>query len=157
MVWLQVALLVQLSVARHVRVMLNVLLPQKPTVLVTVLSTVTVRFVPSHKSFTVGGMKLQAVPHSTIRSSAQARTGGVVSTTVMVWLHVELFVQESVARHVRVELKLRPQNPAVLVTVSTSVTMTFVPSQTSFTFGTPKTQEVPHSTIRSGAQLSTGG
>ena len=61
-----------------------------------------VTLVPSHKSIAVGGVKSQGARQSTTRLDAQVNVGGLVSTTVMVWLQVELFVHESVARHVRV-------------------------------------------------------
>ena len=61
-------------------------------------------FVPSHKSMAVGGVNVHAVPHSTTRLDAQVSTGGMVSMTNTVWLHCALFVQPSVARHVRVAL-----------------------------------------------------
>ena len=78
--------------------------PQNPTRFVTVLKTVMVTFVPSQMSLAVGGVNDHAVPHSTVCAGAQLNTGGVVSTTVMVWLHIAVFVQASVARQVRVAL-----------------------------------------------------
>ena len=84
-VWLQDALLLQESNARHVRVAVK-LLPQKPTVFVTVLTTTMVTFVPSQISTAVGAIKDQGVPHSRIRLLEQAMFGGVVSTTNIVWL-----------------------------------------------------------------------
>jgi cytochrome c oxidase subunit IV len=156
MVWLQVEALVQESIALHVRVALNVR-PQKPAVLVTVPTIWMVTFVPSQISFAVGMIKFQGVPHSTIKLAAQLRAGGVVSTTVMVWLQVEIFVQASIALHVRTALKVRPQKPTVLVRVLTIWIVTFVPLQTSFAVGAIKLQGVPHSMIRSDAQLRAGG
>ena len=61
-------------------------------------------FVPSHVSIAVGGVNVHALPHSTTRLEAQVRTGGVASITITVWLHCALFVQLSLARHVRVAL-----------------------------------------------------
>ena len=109
---------VQESVARQVRVAVK-LLPQKPTVLVTVLTRVIVTFVPSQMSLATGGVNVHGVPHSTIRLPAQVRFGGVVSTTVMFWLQVEMLVQESIARQVRVAVNPLPQNPTLFVTVLT--------------------------------------
>ena len=70
--------------------------------LVTVLSTVMVTLVPQQTSEAEGASKLQAEPHSTVLLVAQVITGGVVSTTVTVWLQVLLLPQQSVACHVRV-------------------------------------------------------
>ena len=83
MVWLQVALLLQESNARQVRVAVK-LLPQKPLVLVTVLTMTMVTFVPSQISTAVGAMNVHGVPHSRIRLFEQAMFGGVVSTTRIV-------------------------------------------------------------------------
>ena len=154
--WLQVEMLVQESVARHVRVAVK-LLPQKPTAFVTVLTMLMVTFVPSQMSFATGGVNTHGVPHSTIELAVQAMFGGVVSTTVMVWLQVEMLVQESVARHVRVAVKLLPQKPTVFVTVLTMVMVTLVPSQMSLATGGVNTHGVPHSTMRLPAQLRLGG
>src|SRR5438105_2904447 len=143
-VWLQAELLVQESVALHVRVALNVF-PQKPVRLVVVV-TVWLTLVPSHTSETVGWAKAQVVPHSTTWLLPQVIWGAVVSTTVMVWLHVEVLVQASVALHVRVALNVFPQKPMRLVVVVT-ITVALVPSHTSKTVGWAKAQLVPHSTI----------
>ena len=59
--WLLVTLLPHASVAFHVRVMIR-----GQTPFVTVLSTVSVTFVPLQLSLTVGASKVQAVPHSTV-------------------------------------------------------------------------------------------
>jgi hypothetical protein len=99
MVWLHVEAFVQLSVACQVRVAENVF-PQ--STFVTVLRTTMVTFVPSLESTADGSSKFHAVPHSSIRLVAQVISGAVVSTTVMVWLQVELFVQLSVACQVLV-------------------------------------------------------
>src|SRR4051812_17841221 len=98
MLWLQVALLRHSSVATQVRVASRDL-PQSP--FVTVLTIRMVTLVPSQTSEAVGGVKSHGKPHSTIRSREHLSTGGSVSNTVTVWLHVAVLVQESVARHVR--------------------------------------------------------
>ena len=66
-------------------------------------------FVPSQISFALGAMNAQGVPHSTITFAAQLIVGGVVSTTVIVWLQNDAFEHVSVARQVRVALNVRPQ------------------------------------------------
>ena len=156
MVWLHTALLLHASVARQVRVALNVL-PQKPARLVVVLTTTMVTLVPSHGSVVPGIANTQVVPHSTTASFAQVSPGGVVSTTVTVWLHTALLLHESVARHVRVAFSVLPQRPVRLVVVLTMVIVTFVPSHRSWAPGRSKVHGVPHSTVLPAAQLSAGG
>src|SRR5262245_55784156 len=102
-----------------------------------------VTLVPLQPSLALGSSKLQTEPHSTILLVAQVRTGAVVSTTVTVWLHVELLVQGSVAFHVRV---MRVGH-APFVTVSRTVTVTLVPLQTSLALGSSKLQIAPHSAV----------
>src|ERR1039457_6135519 len=96
-VWLPVALLLQRSVACQVRVMSC---GQRP--LLTVLRTVIVTLLPLQASTAVGRSKLHVEPHCTVLLLAQVITGGVVSTTVTVWLQVALLLQRSVACQVRV-------------------------------------------------------
>src|SRR5882672_11197306 len=79
--WLHSAKLPQASVARQVRVASRVL-PQWPTVLVTVLRMVIVTF--PHVSLAVGGSKDQALVHSTVLLPTQVMTGLVVSCAVTV-------------------------------------------------------------------------
>src|SRR5439155_4374084 len=72
-VWLHVFVLLQASIAAHVRVAENVL-PQR--LLVTVFR-ITSRLVP-HPSFGwVGASKLQPLPHSTVLLVTQVIEGGV--------------------------------------------------------------------------------
>ena len=82
-VWLHTALLLQQSKAAQVRVM-NC--GQAP--LVTVLR-MTTRTLVQQASATVGGLKLHAEPRKTALLAGQVRCGGVVSTTVTVWVQVE--------------------------------------------------------------------
>src|SRR5947199_2120487 len=104
--WLQLAVLPQASVARQVRVASKVL-PQCPVRLVTVLRTVMVTL--PQVSVAVGASKDQALVHSTILFGTQVMVGGVVSSTVTVWLQSAVLPQASVARHVRVVSKVFPQ------------------------------------------------
>ena len=105
-------------------------------------------FVPSQISTAVGGMKFQGVPHSTITFAAQLMAGGVVSTTVSVWLQKDTFEQPSAADQVRVMLKrLGQRGTLAFVTVLTMVTTTFVPSQTSTAEGGVNAKGWLHSTI----------
>jgi hypothetical protein len=98
------------SVALQSRVALNVL-PQKPLVLVVVLTTAIVTLAPSQPSLAEGGVKLQTVPYSTVSLGAQLIVGTVLSITVTTWLHRLVFRQESYASQTRVALKVLPQKP----------------------------------------------
>jgi hypothetical protein len=62
-------------------------------------------------SLAVGGSKVQPAPHSTILFAAQIITGGLVSTTLTVWLQVLALPQPSVALQILVALKVPPQEP----------------------------------------------
>src|SRR2546430_16752803 len=100
-----------------------------------------VTLVPSQMSLATGGINAKGKPHSTIRLAAQLKAGGVVSTTITVSLHVEMFVQESIARQVRVAVEVLPQKTVVFVTVLAIWITTFVPSQMSLAVGGIKFQE----------------
>jgi predicted XRE-type DNA-binding protein len=102
----------------------------------------------------LGRAKAQLVPHSTVWLFAHVISGGAVSITVTVWLHMARLVQKSVASHVRVALKVIPQ--VALVTVLTTTTVTFVPSQASAALGRSKLQAVPHSIVLDEPQTSSG-
>ena len=89
------------------------------TLLLTVLTTAMVTFVPSAMSLAVGKSKFHAVPEFTVLFVTQVITGAVVSTTFTVWLHAFVLPQASVAFQVRVALKVLPH--AALVAVPTIV------------------------------------
>src|SRR3954471_19578042 len=72
-------------------------------------------------------------------------TGGVVSITVTVWLHVALLLQLSIACHTRVASKVFPQWPAVLVTVLRMMTGTL--PLLLVALGVSKVQAVPICTV----------
>ena len=59
---------------------------------------------------TVGASKVHGWPQPTVFAGAHSRIGGVVSTTVTVWLHSEVWLWSLVARQVRVASKVSPQN-----------------------------------------------
>ena len=111
-------------------------------------TTRMVTLVPSHTSIAKGGVKRMGWPHSMVRLGAQVITGGVVSTTVIVWLHTLLLPQESVALQVRTML-VRPgqRGTTLVVTVPNMRIITFVPSQMSTAYGGVKANGCPHSTI----------
>jgi len=135
----------QASVATHVRMKTFGQMP-----LVTVLKIDIVTFV-LQASLAVGASKVQAVPHWTVLLVAQVSTGGVVSTTDTIWLQVLVLPQASVANQVRV--MTRGQIP--LVTVLSTVSVTFAPLQLSLTVGASKVQAVPQLTVLLVAQLRT--
>jgi hypothetical protein len=84
--------------------------------------------------------------HSTTMFEEQNNCGGVVSTTLIVWLHVLEFPQTSVADQVRVAVNVLPQ--CALVTVSTMASTTFVGSHASDTSGVSNVHGLLHSTTR---------
>src|SRR5260370_1392555 len=144
------ALLVQQSVAFQVRVMTCV----QPAPLVTVPTTVIVTLLPQQASTALGRSKLQLLLQGTLLFVAQVMTGGVVSTTVTVWLHVALLEQQSVACQVRV---IASEQAAPLVVVPVTEMVTFVPQQTSEAEGASKLQAEPHWTVLLLEQVMTGG
>lgn len=136
MVWLQVAVLVQVSVALQVRVTLERMGQRGMAAFVTVLTITIVTLVPSQTSTAVGAVNTTGLPHSLILSGAQLKAGGLVSTIVIVWLHDAELVQLSVTRQVRVALdKIGQRGFAALVTVLTMVMATLVPLQISLAIG----------------------
>ena len=157
-VWLQKAELPQVSVARHVRVTLKILGQRGTAALVTVLTTSISTLFKSQRSVAVGMSKAQSVPHCTLLSEPQARAGGIVSTMVTVWLQKAALPQVSVARQVRVTLKILGQRgTATLVTVLTTSISTLFKSHLSTALGMSKAQAVPHSTDLSCSQVMFGG
>src|SRR5437773_2103392 len=119
-VWLHGALVLpQQSVACHFRVIR--LVHPDPVALVKVLIRVMVTLVPQQASYAVGGVKLHGVPQMTPTPEAQATSGGVVSTTVTVWLQVLVLPQQSLASHVRVILSPQSWPGRTFVTVFSTV------------------------------------
>ena len=98
------------------------LLPMQSRLLLVVLAIPFFRF--SEVSLAVGASKFQAVVHSNVLFGTQVIVGGVVSTSVTVWLQVAVLPQESVARQVRVATKVFPQKPTTLVAVPTTLIVT---------------------------------
>ncbi|HMJ91294.1 MAG TPA: hypothetical protein VK530_15845 [Candidatus Acidoferrum sp.] len=104
-----------------------------------------------HESDAVGGSKVQAEAQSTALSAAQVIAGGVVSTTVTVWLHWEEFPQASVALHVRVAAK--PQFRRLVVVLTIPI---IAPLQLSAADGASKFHGCPHSTVLLAEQVMRG-
>jgi hypothetical protein len=76
-----------------------------------------------------GISKSHTAPHSMVRFEEQVMSGGVVSTTVFVWLQVALLLQASVACQMRMAWNVCPHRAFVIVW--RTVTTTPVPEQTS--------------------------
>ncbi len=147
-VCVQVATLLQQSVACQVLVTTS---GQNP--LVCVLRIVRVTFVPQQASKAAGGSNVHVLPHCTVLLLAQVKIGGVVSTTVTVWLQVLVLPHESVASHVCV----MTCGQVPFVTVLNTVIVTLVPLQVSKAAGGSKVHALPHCTVLLVAQVKTGG
>jgi hypothetical protein len=117
-IWLHELLLLQVSVAVQVRVTTSGLI-----VFVTVRTLIVTLPQPS---VAVGGSNVQGTLQSTLLFVAQMRTGGVVSTTVTVWLQVTLLVHASVACQVRVILRGHSPFVTVLKTEIATLVQQFV-------------------------------
>jgi hypothetical protein len=129
------------------------------TPLVTVPITVIVRLV-QQASVAVGASKLHAVPHGTVLLLAQCSPGGLVLTTVTVWLHVLLLPQASVNSQVWV--MTHGQGPlfvtvpvAVMITLVTTPVevITLLPQQDEAN-GRSNVQALPHGTVLSVGQIT---
>jgi hypothetical protein len=119
-VWLQVARLPQASATSQVRAA-TIVLPQVRLVSVPT-KRMTRGLVSQASPLALGVSKLQAAPHSTVLLGAHRNSGGVVSTTLTVWLHVARLPQASAACHVRLTEKVPPHPALVTVPVPVSVT-----------------------------------
>src|SRR5207247_1291741 len=113
-----------------------------------------VRFTLPQVSLAVGGSKVQTEAHSTVFPPTQVMVGLVVSTTVTFWLHSAKLPHSSVARQVRVESKVLPHWPVVLVAVLTILTVTL--PHVSAAVGQSKAHGVVHSSVLSPAQVMVG-
>src|SRR6059058_990239 len=89
------------------------------------------------------GMFIGLKPRSSVGGGQLVNTGGVVSTTVTVWLHVLVLPHTSVASQVRV--MVIGQTP--LVTVLRTVMAALLPLQRSKAVGGSKLQTEPHATV----------
>jgi hypothetical protein len=157
-VWLQVDVFVHRSAALQVRVTVKRIGQMFAGTFVVVVTSVMVTLVPSQASAAAGGVNTSGAPHSSVKLVPQLNTGGVVSTTVIVWLQVEVFVHRSAALQVRVTVKRIGQMLAgTLVVVVRMVIVTFVPSHASTAAGGVKTSVSPHSTVKFVPQVKTGG
>src|SRR5438093_845338 len=131
---------------RHVRVAVNVL----PHAMLVSVPTRSMRLVP-HTSLAVGMSKDQLSVQSKTLLVGQSICGGVVSTTVTVWLHCAVSPHPFMACQVRVAEKVLPQKPALFVVVETTVTTPLLEE------GGSKSQGCPHSTVLLVAQVMDGG
>src|SRR4030081_3494814 len=115
-----------------------------PQVALVTVATMAMIGAGPHPSVELGRSNVQAVPHSIVLGPAHVIAGGVVSTTVTIWLQVLLLPQASVALQVRVAVKVFPQ-PA-FVTVPT-MAIVGVDPHTSLALGVSNVQPVPHSMV----------
>src|SRR5689334_4529803 len=128
----------------------------QPMVFVTKLAMEMVTFVPQHASIAVGRRNVNGVPHWRFWFGPKlVNTGGVVSTTVTVWLHVTPLLQQSIASQVRVIIA--GHDDKLFVIVLTTVTVTFVPQHASIAVGGSKVQALPHTTVLFVAHVKSGG
>jgi hypothetical protein len=120
--------------------------------LVKVLTTVTGRLAPLQASVAVGGSKVQELPTGTDLLGAQLMMGGVVAATVTVCAQMLLLPQQSVASQVRVIIW---EQGVPFVTV---LKMMPWKQQLSDATGVPKSQAVPHGTVKLvGQKVKNGG
>src|ERR1041385_2587828 len=96
-------------------------------------------------SVAVGVPKVQAVPARTFRSAGATSVGGVVSTTVTVWLHWAALPQASAALQTRLMSTVPPATLFVVVLTMTMGAATHSPA--SKEIGSSKDQSVPASTV----------
>jgi hypothetical protein len=154
MVWLTVAdVLPEQSVALHVFVLVKV--PGQLPGVVTSETTETTGF-GSQASVAVGGVKTGVAGHSmVVLAPGWPITGGVVSTTVIVWLHDTELPQSSVAVVVRVLLKVPGQEPGVVTSLKVMVRFG---SQLSENVGVPNTGVAGHWIVAfDGQKVTVGG
>jgi hypothetical protein len=148
-VWLQVFVLPELSVATHVRVATKVL-PHPRLVEVIKTETVTV----PHVSLAFGSSNAKMpMPHSLVLFAAHAIDGRMVSTSAIVWLQVRALPQASAALQVRVATNVLP--PVKFVSVPT--TEMLANPQLSLAVGSSKVKlPRPHSLVLLAAQVIAG-
>src|SRR5206468_1877545 len=117
-------------------------------------TNVTVRLV-SQVSLNTGVPNTTAAGHWMLASAGQLTTAGpVLSSTVMVWLHVVELFCASVA--VQVRCVLLTSLPLTGRLASTNVTVRLV-SQVSLNTGAPNTTAAGHWMLASAGQLTTAG
>ena len=95
--------------------------------------------------------------HSTVASAGQVISGGVVSTTVTVWVQLDALPHSSVAVQTREITSSWGQVPAAELSLSETDGS---PSQLSVAVATPVAEEVlspSHSTVASAGQVISGG
>jgi hypothetical protein len=153
MIWLQLAWLLQASVAVQVHRKMRTagqLAGNSSSVLVTT-------GFGSQTSLTWGGVNMATAPltHSCVSLPLQTNTGGVVSTNVMIWLQLAELPQASVA--VQVHRKMRTAGHLAGNSSSALVTTGFV-SQLSLTCGGVNLGMAPitHSCVSLPLQINTG-
>ena len=151
MVWLAVLVLPQGSFAVQVRVT-EYFCGQELGVVTSAKVSATV---PPQASVAVGVAKEGVAGHSTVvGAGSELITGGVLSSTVMVWLAVLALPQGSVAVQVRFTEYACGQEPGVVTSAKVRVTF---PPQASVAVGVVKEGVAGHSMVLgAGSELITG-
>ena len=103
-------------------------------------------------SVAIGGSNVHGVPHWTVLFVAQVSVGGMVSTTVTVWLHILMLLQQSDAIHVRVTNCGHWPLVMVLKTCTRGLEQ-----QRSDANGGSNVHGVPHTTVLFVEQINVGG
>ena len=125
----------------------------QPASLVIVPTSVMVTLVPQQASTPLGRSKPQLLPHGTLLFVAHVMAGGVVSTTVTVWVQVALLEQVSVACQLRVSTS--EQAVPLVVVLRTVMVGVLQPPEAE---GESKVQAEPHWTVLLVEQvMATGG
>src|SRR5580765_6375685 len=106
---------------RHVRMAVI----ESPHTTLVCVPTRSIRLVP-HESFAVGISNAHCDVHSTFLLVGQLIIGGVVSTTVTVWLHCAVLPQPFMACQIRVAVNVPPQKPELFVIVEKTVMNPFL-------------------------------
>src|SRR6185503_19281685 len=155
MVWEQVAVLPQSSVAVQVRLTAYLILPPEPQ-LPGRFSSEWVRLTPPQRSLASGSGKLGMFGQSIVLSGAQEMLGAAMSRTEMVWEQVAVLPQSSVAVQVRLMANLILPPMAQLPGRFSSEWLRLTPPHRSLATGSGKTGMSGQSMVVLGAQEMLG-
>src|SRR6185503_855747 len=155
MVWEQVAVLPQSSVAVQVRLMANLILPPMAQ-LPGRFSSEWDRLTPPQRSLATGSGKTGMSGQSMVVLGAQEMLGAAMSCTEMVWEHVAVLPQSSVAVQVRLMAYLILPPMAQLPGRFSSEWVRLTPPQRSLASGSGKLGMFGQSIVLSGAQEMLG-
>src|SRR6185503_17849223 len=155
MVWEQVAVLPQSSVAVQVRLMANLILPPMAQ-LPGRFSSEWDRLTPPQRSLATGSGKTGMSGQSMVVLGAQEMLGAAMSCTEMVWEHVAVLPQSSVAVQVRLMAYLILPPMAQLPGRFSSEWVRLTPPQRSLASGSGKLGMFGQSMVVLGAQEMLG-